>query len=300
MRGSMTGFPLTGLRSVEFELPDPVAALDFYRDVWGLDPVERSDGSFWLRGTGSDPYLLALHPGPRAAIRSMTFRAAPDTDLERLGDAVASQGGLVLHAPREADEPGAGTLLDARDATGRIIRIVRDDALLTPLPDDPDRPERLAHVNINSDDVARDTAFFVDALGFSLTDRSKMMAFVRTNSDHHSVVIADAPVNTLNHVAFQLPDWEGVMRASGRMVDHAFPIGWGPGRHGPGNNVFAYFVDPFGFVIEYTADVLQVDEHYRVGGPDDWTWPAGRTDQWGIAPPKTAACKAAQLAIPFA
>ena len=145
-----------------------------------------------------------------------------------------------------------------------------------------------------------DVAFFEGALGFRLTDRSRMMGFVRTNTDHHSVVIASAAVDTLNHVAFQLPGWEGVMKASGRMVDAGFPIGWGPGRHGPGDNVFAYFVDPHGFVIEHTAEVLQVDDAYRVGAPEDWTWPPGRTDQWGICPPKTAACKAAQLAIPFA
>ena len=53
-------------------------------------------------------------------------------------------------------------------------------------------------------------------------------------------------------------------------------------------------------MIEHTADVLQVDDDYRVGGPEDWTWPKGRSDQWGIAPPKTDQCKAAQLAIPFA
>ena len=64
--------------------------------------------------------------------------------------------------------------------------------------------------------------------------------------------------------------------------------------------MFTYFVDPFGIVVEHTAEVLEVDESYRVGGPQDWTWPPGRTDQWGIAPPKTAACKAAQLAVPFA
>lgn len=289
----MSGFPLTGLRSVEFELPDVSAACDFYSQVWGLAPVASAGDAIWLRGTGPDPYLLSLHRGERAAIRSMTFRAAPDTDLAAMQTAI---GG----APQTPDEPGAGAMIVGRDAVGRAIRVVQDDALLAPLSSDPDRPERLAHVNINSDDVARDTAFFTEALGFTLTDRSKMMAFVRTNSDHHSVVIADAPVNTLNHVAFQLPGWEGVMRASGRMVDHRFPIGWGPGRHGPGNNVFAYFVDPFGFVIEYTADVLQVDDSYRVGTPEDWVWPEGRTDQWGIAPPKSSACKAAQLAIPFA
>jgi catechol 2,3-dioxygenase len=125
------------------------------------------------------------------------------------------------------------------------------------------------------------------------------MAFLRTNDDHHSIVLAKATCDTLNHVAFNHECWEDVMKASGRMRDARFPIGWGPGRHGPGNNVFMYFVDPFGIVIEHTAEVSQVDDSYRVGGPEDWVWPEGRVDQWGIAPPKTDDCKAAQLAIPF-
>ena len=99
---------------------------------------------------------------------------------------------------------------------------------------------------------------------------------------------------------YRMPDIDGVMRGSGRMRDHGFEIGWGVGRHGPGNNVFSYFVDPLGYVLEYTTDMSIVDEIYRVGGPEDWVWPPGRTDQWGIAPPKSEACKAAQLAIGFA
>lgn len=295
----MAGFPITGIRSVELALPDPARAAAFYVDVWGLERAEAAGESIWLRGSGPDAYLVALTPGPRPAMRSVTFRAAQATDLGALARRVRDAGGTADDAPHPADEPGGGTVLTIADPRGRTIRIVQGDAPVATLDLPPDRPERLAHVNINSVDTDADCRFFVDGLGFALTDRSKMMGFVRTNDDHHSVVIADAPVDTLNHVAFQMSDWEGVMRAAGRMIDHGFPIGWGPGRHGPGNNVFAYFVDPFGIVIEYTADVLQVDEHYRVGRPQDWTWPEGRTDQWGIAPPKSAACKAAQLAIPF-
>jgi catechol 2,3-dioxygenase len=113
-------------------------------------------------------------------------------------------------------------------------------------------------------------------------------------------VLADSRVDGLNHVAFMMPELESVMLASGRMIGHGFPMGWGVGRHGPGNNVFAYFVDPFGFVIEYTAEVLQVGEYYQPHGPDYWVWPPARTDQWGIAPPKSESVKQAQLAIRFA
>ena len=30
------------------------------------------------------------------------------------------------------------------------------------------------------------------------------------------------------------------------MIDAGYPIAWGVGSHGPGDNVFAYFVDQFG------------------------------------------------------
>jgi hypothetical protein len=91
-----------------------------------------------------------------------------------------------------------------------------------------------------------------------------------------------------------MPDLDAVMRGAGRMSDAGWPIEWGVGRHGPGNNVFSYFVGPDDFVIEYTADVLQVDDSYKVGGPADWTWPAGRFDQWGVSKPPSDRIKQAQ------
>lgn len=294
-------FLIEALRSVQFDVPDLAQAEAFYTDVWGLTVAERDTDRLWLRGTGDDPYLLGLHAAEQAAIRDMTFRAASAQALDALARRLADAG-VPLTTPLGAitDEPAGGMGLTFADPRGRTIRIVHDDRRAIAQPLRRDRPERLAHVNINSTDVDADVAMFETLLGFRLTDRSKMMGFVRTNSDHHSIVIAQAPVNTLNHVAFLLPDWEGVMVASGRLVDHGHPIAWGVGRHGPGDNVFAYFIDPFGFVVEHTAEVLQVDDRYRVGGPDDWTWAPGRTDQWGIAQPKSEACKAAQLAIPFA
>jgi catechol 2,3-dioxygenase len=97
-----------------------------------------------------------------------------------------------------------------------------------------------------------------------------------------------------------MPDIESVMRGSGRVIDAGYPIAWGVGRHGPGNNVFAYFIGPFGFIIEYTAEILQVDDSYVARGPEDWSWPPGRADQWGIATLPSKSLKEAQRAIFFA
>jgi hypothetical protein len=89
------------------------------------------------------------------------------------------------------------------------------------------------------------------------------------------------------------------MRGGGRMKDAGYAIEWGPGRHGPGDNAFNYFVGPAGLVIEYTADVEQVDDSHVARGPQDWTWPTGRVDQWGISAPPSARLKDAQKQISF-
>ena len=295
----MTAFPISALRSVDLQVPDLAAAERFYTEVWGLKLAERGEKALYLRASGTDHHVLALHAGASAAARSMTFRAESVAALHGVAERAPAQGGRVLRAVGEVDWVGGGIGLIIADNQGRTVRVVHGDVSRTADTLARDHAVRLSHVNINSTDTDAARAWYETVLGFQMTDRSKMMAFVRCNSDHHCVVIADAPVNGLNHVAFLLPNLEGVMRASGRLVDHGFPIGWGVGRHGPGDNVFAYFVDPFGIVVEHTAEVLQVDDTYRVGGPQDWIWPPGRTDQWGIAPAKSDAVKQAQLAIPF-
>jgi catechol 2,3-dioxygenase len=295
----MHEFPVTALRSVDIDVPTLTTAERFYTEVWGLTVAARAPGAVYFRGTGDDHHILALHEGGTVAMRSITFRAADRAALDHVAAEAVRQGGRLLQPPGPVDWMGGGVGTVIADRQGRTLRVVLGDARHAPQAPAQDRPARLAHVNVNSTTTDAAAEFFNAVLGFRLTDRSKLMAFVRCNSDHHCIVIADAPVDTLNHVAFLLPTLEGVMRASGRMVDHGFPIGWGVGRHGPGDNVFAYFVDPFGVVIEHTAEVLQVDDSYVVRGPADWTWPPGRTDQWGIAPPKSEAVKQAQLAIPF-
>lgn len=292
-------FPITGIVSVDLVSTDLDRHADFFRDVWGLIPVEHDSGARFFSGTGSDAYVLALLPGDAPGLAAVTFRCASEDHMEAVAQRALDHGCRVSSGPASKARPGGGRMLDLREPNGCLIRLVQGDTPRKVDPVERDRCERLSHVNINSRDVDALAQFYERVLGFRLTDRSGGMAFLRCNSDHHAVVLAQAEVEGLNHVAFMLPELEGVMLASGRMRDHGFNIGWGVGRHGPGNNVFAYFVDPEGYVVEHTADVLQVDDGYQLGRPEDWTWPPGRTDQWGIAPPKTDACKAAQIAIGF-
>jgi catechol 2,3-dioxygenase len=177
---------------------------------------------------------------------------------------------------------------------------VHGDARRSPdVPAPPDMPQRLAHAVLNCHAIAGTQAFFEQALGFVLADRTRIMAFMNCDADHHTIALGDNDNDALNHIAFVMPTLDAVMRGGGRLKDHGLPPQWGPGRHGPGDNAFNYFIDPFGIVIEYTAEVEQIDDSYQAGQPADWTWPPGRVDQWGISLPPSARLKEAQRAVRF-
>jgi catechol 2,3-dioxygenase len=295
----MKSSPVSALRGIAIGVPDLALAETFYTETWHLAVVARTDDAVYLRGTGEAHHVLALHRGDRADVRSVDFNVPSRASLDQLVEAIPANGGRIVAGPQAVTEPGGGTELIAQDPQGRVLRFIVGDIRWQDTEARADRPVKITHVVMNSENVAVAQRFFEDALGFRLSDRTRIMAFMRCGSDHHSIALADAEENSLNHIAFVMPDIDSVMRGGGRMNDAGYPIQWGVGRHGPGNNVFAYFLGPFDFVIEYTADVLQVDDTYRTGGPDDWKWPPGRIDQWGIGVSPSPQLKAAQKTIRF-
>jgi catechol 2,3-dioxygenase len=149
---------------------------------------------------------------------------------------------------------------------------------------DRSRPTKISHVVLNSAHTDDQVPFFTDVLGFQLSDSSHMMEFLRCSADHHSIAIFRNNGPSLNHVAYEVPNMDGLMRGAGRLKQNGFDIEWGVGRHGPGNNVFSYFIEPDGFVAEYTTELDQLDDATHVPqGPDYWQKVAPGPDRWGTA-----------------
>ena len=292
---------IESLRSVALTVPDLAAAETFYTQVWRLVVAERSAGAIYLRGSGSDHHLLALHQrAGTPKILQVSLRARCADALAALAAATTAAGGVVEQGATADTGPAAGQHLVLRDPHGRRYEVVHGDTRRdADAPPPRDVPQRLAHAVLNTHDVPVAQGFLERALGFVLADRTRIMAFMNCNSDHHTIAFGDTDNDALNHIAFVMPTLDAVMRGGGRMKDAGHGIEWGPGRHGPGDNAFNYFIDPFGIVIEYTAEVEQVDDRYRPRGPAEWAWPPGRVDQWGISAPPSARLKEAQRAVHF-
>jgi catechol 2,3-dioxygenase len=76
---------IEGLRSVALNVPDLARAEDFYTQVWHLEVAHRKDGAVYLRGSGSDHHLLALHAGGEVPqLRQVTLRARSEHALDQI------------------------------------------------------------------------------------------------------------------------------------------------------------------------------------------------------------------------
>jgi catechol 2,3-dioxygenase len=277
-----------GVRCVDFAVADLEETARFYGGIWGLRPVAQTLETRYFRGASRYHHILALRRAEKPAIVRVVFEVADRRTLAELHRAVTAVG-VEVSASRDVRWPGGGHGFGCKDPEGRNLVFVCDVADHAMEEPERDRPRKISHVNLNTGSVDATVKFFIDALGFRFADDSGHLVFLRCdNSDHHSVVIARDEAATLNHVAFEMADLDAVMRGGGRLKDAGYPIEWGPGRHGAGDNVFCYFAGPEECPIEYTAEVQQVDEKYVARGPEHWKFQPGRSDQWGITAPRSA------------
>lgn len=274
-----------GIRSVELAVRDLEATKAFYEAQWGLREVARENGSLYMRATGKDHHVLAIHQAPRARLMSINLGAKSRADVDALHAQASALGATVLDAPHElAAIAGGGYGFALQSPEGQTVTISAGVAEHADHEQDASKPERLSHVVLNAAKYDEQIAFFRDTLGFRLSDTTDFMDFLRCCEDHHSVAVARSEGASLNHMAYELPNIEGLMRGSGRMKQSGYDIGWGVGRHGPGDNVFAYFIEPNGFVTEYTTGMEQVtDDNYEWHGPDYWATAFIRPCRWGMA-----------------
>jgi hypothetical protein len=83
-----------------------------------------------------------------------------------------------------------------------------------------------------------------------------LASFMRCSTDHHNVLVQQAPLNFLHHTAWEVDDVDEVGRGATAMLEgHPERHVWGLGRHHLGSNFFWYLKDPAGNFSEYYSDI---------------------------------------------
>jgi catechol 2,3-dioxygenase-like lactoylglutathione lyase family enzyme len=284
----MTNGKVTGVRSIELGVRDLQQSADFYTKAWALEEVAADGDGIHLRATGGEHHVLTIRERGKPALLGVNFAAQDRASVELLCAKAKSYGVKVSGDP--APLPGAaggGYGFRFETPEGLPMSISSDGVQHPNVVLDRSRPSKISHVVLNSGSTDEQMAFFIDLLGFKRSDSTHMMEFLRCSSDHHSIALFRANGPSLNHVAYEVPNMDGLMRGSGRVKRNGFDIEWGVGRHGPGNNVFTYFIEPDGFVAEYTTELDQIDEATHI--PQDAEYWSNavpiRGDRWGVAGP---------------
>jgi catechol 2,3-dioxygenase-like lactoylglutathione lyase family enzyme len=150
------------------------------------------------------------------------------------------------------------------------------------LREDPIRPRKLGHVVIGTPDAEASLRFFVEGVGFKVSDQVRDVAsFLRCSTDHHNLLLQPSPVAFLHHTSWQVEDVDEVGRGAARMLEgHPERHIWGLGRHFIGSNFFWYLRDPAGNFSEYYSDMDTITND-QLWTPGTWE-PSLRTlYAWG-------------------
>ncbi|PWE29671.1 glyoxalase [Pararhodobacter marinus] len=276
------------LRGIVMRAPGMTATKAFYTEQWGLHEAASDEGIVYLHGTSAEPFLYGLKDGDTYGIEYAHFGMENRDDMIALYAQVVAEGGTVLGAPALFNDKIGGYGFEMLDPDNRRLRFTTD-LQMREASQKHAYPHKISHLVFNTPDLEGSEAWYARVLGFRTSDYSAdQMTFMRCNETHHAVALVRAQYPSINHVAFEVPGINSFMRAIGRMKQNGQVPSWGPGRHGPGDNPFAYFVSPSGFVIEFTADVELIDEdthEARVWSRSD----PEAMDQWMTAGPPTPA-----------
>jgi catechol 2,3-dioxygenase-like lactoylglutathione lyase family enzyme len=296
---------------LEFEKPD-LGRAETFAQAFGFGVAARTADELHLRAASAGAPCVIIRRGPRSRFAGTAFKAEGVKDVMRLADAT---GARVAQLP----ESLGGVAVELCDPSGARVRVVSDTHTLAALPvqkpltfntgsdvrrtNATQRPprvpvtvQRLGHVVLQTTRYRQALDWYLNHLGLIVSDflyyegqreRGPVMSFVRCDrgvdpADHHTLAMALGPRNRYVHSAYQVSDLDALAAGGEYLRDHGYQRSWGIGRHIQGSQIFDYWRDPDGFLVEHFTDGDLFDNTLEPG----WAaMTASGLAQWG--PPVT-------------
>ncbi|MBF6180030.1 VOC family protein [Nocardia otitidiscaviarum] len=296
---------------LEFEKPDLERA-ETFAHAFGFTTAARTPEELQLRGTDAGSPCVVIRRGTRSRFVGPAFRAADTADVLRLSE----ETGL---RPQPLPDSLGGLSVDLIDPSGLRVRVVTGTHELPALFPQrprvvnvghevlrvnttqrparaPARVQRLGHVVVQTTRYRRTLDWYLRYLGLIVSDflyyagqreRGPVMSFIRcdrgsTPTDHHTLALTLGPSDRYVHSAYQVADLDALAAGGEYLLDHGYRRSWGIGRHIQGSQIFDYWRDPDGFLVEHFSDGDMFDCTLEPG----WApMSASGLAQWG--PPAT-------------
>lgn len=250
--------------------PDIERQIEYYTQIVGLNLEHRGDGGAIL-ATRMGVETIALEKGETAGLSRLSFQVSPGSDLGELAGELKKQG--VSAKLRSDISPCVSKALTFEDPKGTMIDIFSESAFCA-----EDRtlggvmPLKLGHVAYRVAEVQKLVNFYLDVLGFRVSDwRGDFFAFIRCGPDHHTLNFVHYETPALHHIAFEVKDWSEIQRACDFLGKNNIKLVWGPGRHIIGHNVACYHRNYDGVRVEFFTEMDQMkDEELGYFDPRPW------------------------------
>jgi catechol 2,3-dioxygenase-like lactoylglutathione lyase family enzyme len=240
------------LHHIKITSDQPPVLLDFYQRVLELETREVTDGVWDLRG-GERRFLIGR--GKRNGLAFSAFSIPEASRLAALKSYMEGQG--------IATSPGVSPLFrpegafSVADPDGQVLTFG------TPA-EAPARQDRLSgrlqHAVKGTPNLEKVIAFW-QALGFVLSDEvmddkgALTAAFVRSDEEHHTQAAFRTKDPRFDHFSMETRSWNDIRDWADFLGSMRVNLGWGPGRHGPGNNLFFMLADPDGNMMEWSSEI---------------------------------------------
>jgi catechol 2,3-dioxygenase len=255
---------------------NPAALAQFYQKQFALQ-VEPSDAKYHVLRGGSRAVIIS--EGPPASLACAGYALRNTADQETLRTKIKA-GGLAL---TDIDNPlyQAGAF-EVADPQGRKVSFG-----VPKYPQGPDaEPARLQHTVFQTTQLDEIVRFYVEQLGFIISDEvvdengTVMVVFMRSDDEHHTMAFFRGSRNEWDHHCYETNEWNDIRDWGDKFAKQRIPIFFGPGRHGPGNNLFFMVNDSDGNRVELSAE-MQVVEAGTL--PGVWEHGEYTLNSWGRA-----------------
>jgi len=144
----------------------------------------------------------------------------------------------------------------------------------------PFKIRKLGHVVLQVSNLERSMTFYTQVLGFQVSDvysedlQPGGFAFLRCNTDHHSIALVGAgPGNSkhieLHHIAFEVATLGEVFRVRERLREHKVAMTF-EGRRRAGCQISVELLDPDNHCIEIYWGLDQVGTNGYVRPANEW------------------------------
>ena len=229
---------------------------------FGMVRASRTPQVLEMRGAGEYPVIHRSELAPKAGFAHVVFEGPqaavlkdPDGYEIRVANNVQRVKPLAMRAALEMNNHA---------------RRVRLNGTQRP-PAAPAPVLRMGHFIFKVSDINRSIAWYQKELGLKVSDfvyagdeGNKLIAFMRCDrgaehTDHHTVGLAQVPPGAplgVHHASYETLDLDSMgmgaewLKEKGWDKQHV----WGIGRHMLGSQVFDYWRDPFGNMVEHYAD----------------------------------------------